>query len=178
MGLHVGHRNGNFPLRCFFCAALRSLGQWFGPAARANPNVGSSGCLLRRRLRRTDVRLQVETAALGVNKFPRGLQFPPAVASLARSPPPPPASDNSPSLGCVGLPSTRYASMHLRLTRLSPTIWVGVAPIKSVAPVVSVASVASVVSPRPKRFRKKSGRLEAREKSETFSRSKSAKHPI
>ncbi len=41
-----------------------------------------------------------------------------------------------------------------------------------------VVFIASVVSPRPKRFRKESGRLEAREKSETFSRSKSAKHPI
>ncbi len=55
--------------------ALRSLGQWFGPAARANPNIGSSGCLLRRRLRRTFVRLQVKTVTPLVNEFPAGHRF-------------------------------------------------------------------------------------------------------
>ncbi len=52
--------------------ALRSLGQWFGPAARANPTIGSSGCRCRvRRVRRTDVRLQAKTAALWEINFPR-----------------------------------------------------------------------------------------------------------
>ncbi len=65
--------------------ALRSLGQWFGPAARANPNMGSSGCRCRmRRLRRTDVRLQVKTVTRFGNKFPAGHRFPlPSRASLA-----------------------------------------------------------------------------------------------
>ncbi len=61
--------------------ALRSLGQWFGPAARANPNRGSSGCLLRRRLRRTFVRLQAKTAILWEINFPRI-----AVSSCCREP--------------------------------------------------------------------------------------------
>ncbi len=61
--------------------ALRSLGQWFGPAARANPNVGSSVCLLRRRFRRTFVRLQAKTVIrLGINS-PRV-----AVSSCCREP--------------------------------------------------------------------------------------------
>ncbi len=115
--------------RCFALRvdlpALRSLGQWFGPAARANPNMGSSGCRCRmRRLRRTDVRLQVKTVTRFGNKFPANHRFPLlSRASLALR-----RLHRHPTTVRTGWYRFPRSSMHLCLARLSPTTWGGVAP--------------------------------------------------